>query len=364
MHAYSRLVVDPERFPDDSEPAAAYGRGAVYTRTCTGTLLRQEPLTNADPLLDTYFRPYATAVSELVTDRIAARGRAVIIDVHSYPPRPSGFKDPTLARPALCLGTNLIHTTDWLTAAARRAFHPLGDIVENEPYAGCYVPLDRYGHDQRAAVMIELRRDTYLPGHGRQPGPGRCRAARHLPGRARRRRRGGRCGCVNPNPARAAPRTCAPVSPVPPRAWPPPAATSTHTPNRSTSSNASPKPKPTTPRSKPCTTPHPVDDENCRKRSTPNPTQRHSADSGTARVRANDNAPSKPTPCAEPRRPGTIIETKEPTAMTSKEPMTQQRREAFWRTYGWTPDLPETERRTIEEYWTDTEIKEAQHLGF
>ncbi|WP_193788709.1 hypothetical protein [Rhodococcus rhodochrous] len=50
--------------------------------------------------------------------------------------------------------------------------------------------------------------------------------------------------------------------------------------------------------------------------------------------------------------------------MTNKEPMTQQRREAFWRTYGWTPDLPETERRTIEEYWTDTEIEEAQHLGF
>ncbi|EME55996.1 hypothetical protein G352_22321 [Rhodococcus ruber BKS 20-38] len=170
-NAYSRLVVDPERFPDDSEPAAAYGRGAVYTRTCTGTLLRQEPLINADPLLDTYFRPYASAVSELVTDRIAARGRAVIIDVHSYPPRPSGFEDPTLARPVLCLGTDLIHTTDCLSAAARRAFHPLGDIVENEPYAGCYVPLDRYGHDQRvAAVMIELRRDTYLPGHGHQPG--------------------------------------------------------------------------------------------------------------------------------------------------------------------------------------------------
>ncbi|WP_342661653.1 hypothetical protein Rruber_05464 (plasmid) [Rhodococcus ruber] len=34
------------------------------------------------------------------------------------------------------------------------------------------MPLDRYGHDQRvAAVMVELRRDTYRPGHGHQPGP-------------------------------------------------------------------------------------------------------------------------------------------------------------------------------------------------
>ncbi|WP_260502535.1 N-formylglutamate amidohydrolase [Rhodococcus aetherivorans] len=66
-NAYSRLVVDPERFPDDSEPATAYGRGAVYTRTCTGTPLRQEPLTDLDALLDAYFRPYATAVADLVT---------------------------------------------------------------------------------------------------------------------------------------------------------------------------------------------------------------------------------------------------------------------------------------------------------
>lgn len=166
-NALSRLVVDPERFPDASEPAAAYGRGAVYTRTCGGRPLRGEPFAGTETLLDEYFRPYACAVSELVADRIAGCGRAVIIDVHSYPQQPSGFENPAAVRPALCIGADSFHTPGWLVSATRHAFRPLGEIAENTPYTGCYVPLDRYGHDERvSAVMIELRRDTYLPDDG------------------------------------------------------------------------------------------------------------------------------------------------------------------------------------------------------
>ncbi|MDI9979356.1 N-formylglutamate amidohydrolase [Rhodococcus sp. IEGM 1307] len=167
-NALSRLIIDPERFPDASEPAAAYGRGAVYTRACDGRPLRDEPFADTETLLDEYFHPYARAVAELVTDRIAACGQAVIIDVHSYPKRPSGFENPSVMRPALCIGTDPLHTPDWLTSTTRQVFRPLGEIAENTPYAGCYVPLDRYGHDKRvSAVMIELRRDTYLPDDGR-----------------------------------------------------------------------------------------------------------------------------------------------------------------------------------------------------
>lgn len=50
--------------------------------------------------------------------------------------------------------------------------------------------------------------------------------------------------------------------------------------------------------------------------------------------------------------------------MYHEEPMTQQRREAFWRTFGWSPDLPEDQRKKIEDYWSDPEIEEAEALGF
>jgi len=166
VNTLSRLVVDPERFPDAGEPANAFGRGAVYTRTCTGMPLRTEPYPRAADLLDAYFRPYADAVTAAVEDRLHACGRAVIIDLHSYPAAPSGFEDPTAERPALCIGTDTVHTPDWLIDTVRSAFTSLPEIdqiAENTPYAGSYVPLRHYGRDERvSSVMIELRRDTYL----------------------------------------------------------------------------------------------------------------------------------------------------------------------------------------------------------
>ncbi|GCE42608.1 hypothetical protein ACNJ7E_03010 [Rhodococcus sp. NM-2] len=50
--------------------------------------------------------------------------------------------------------------------------------------------------------------------------------------------------------------------------------------------------------------------------------------------------------------------------MSNEPTLTQQQREAFWRLHGWRPDLPDNERREIEQYWTDPEIAEAEALGF
>ncbi|PCK23260.1 N-formylglutamate amidohydrolase [Rhodococcus qingshengii] len=162
INGLSRLVVDPERFPD-GDPAQAFGRGAVYTRTCSGAPLRAEPYPARAELIDGYFRPYADAVTDAVTDRLNACGRAIVIDLHSYPARPSAFEDAAASRPPLCIGTDPVHTPPWLIDAARGAFTSLGEISENTPYSGTYVPLRHYGHDDRvSSVMIELRRDTYL----------------------------------------------------------------------------------------------------------------------------------------------------------------------------------------------------------
>ena len=50
--------------------------------------------------------------------------------------------------------------------------------------------------------------------------------------------------------------------------------------------------------------------------------------------------------------------------MHQEEPMTQERRERFWRQYGGSPELPEAQRQKIEQRFTDPKIEEAEALGF
>jgi N-formylglutamate deformylase len=160
----SRLVVDPERFPDEREEMREVGMGAVYTRTSHGEELRAEDPADTRLLLAEYFDPYAQAMTDVVEDRLAATGRAVIIDVHSYPSRALPYERHAAgARPAVCLGTDDFHTPGWLVDAARAAFDECGGIALNTPFSGCYVPLRHYRSSREVgALMIEIRRDTYL----------------------------------------------------------------------------------------------------------------------------------------------------------------------------------------------------------
>jgi N-formylglutamate amidohydrolase len=114
-------------------------------------------------LLATYFHPYAEALADLVDETIARHGRCTIVDLHSYPQHPLPYElNPTAARPAVCIGTDDLHTPSSLAAAARSAFADV-EVCENTPFAGTYVPLRHYGTDLRvSSVMIEIRRDLYL----------------------------------------------------------------------------------------------------------------------------------------------------------------------------------------------------------
>ncbi|MDQ0988133.1 N-formylglutamate amidohydrolase [Streptomyces sp. V2I9] len=169
----SRLVVDPERFPDEREEMSAVGMGAVYTRTTHRERLRA-PETDPAPLLEAYFHPYADAMTEAVDARIAAAGRAVIIDVHSYPTAPLPYElHGTGPRPPVCLGTDPFHTPPELRSLAEGAFAGFGGTAVDTPFAGTYVPLKHYGTDRRVtALMIEIRRDTYMTEPGGPAGPG------------------------------------------------------------------------------------------------------------------------------------------------------------------------------------------------
>ena len=173
----SRLVVDPERLPDDE--MLAVGMGAVYTRTAQGGPLRPDRPAQAEELLAAYFRPYAAAISDLVDDRLATTGRAAIIDVHSYPRVALPYElHGAGERPAICLGTHPAHTPPWLLDAARAAFAGCGNVAENTPFAGCYVPLRHFRRQPAVtALMVEIRRDTYLAEPGGPPTDGIHRVA-------------------------------------------------------------------------------------------------------------------------------------------------------------------------------------------
>ncbi|HEU5334237.1 MAG TPA: N-formylglutamate amidohydrolase [Actinocrinis sp.] len=170
----SRLVIDPERFPDEREEMLAVGMGAVYTRTSSGEPLRPADPAHGDALLSRYFHPYAQAMTDLIDGRLAAAGRAVIIDVHSYPSKPLPYElHADGPRPPICLGTDEFHTPPWLLDAARTAFRDCGAVELDTPFAGCYVPLKHYGRTGSvAALMIEIRRDGYMTEPGGAPTAG------------------------------------------------------------------------------------------------------------------------------------------------------------------------------------------------
>ncbi|WP_369229733.1 N-formylglutamate amidohydrolase [Streptomyces sp. R21] len=180
VNRLSRLVIDPERFPDEREEMLSVGMGAVYTRTT-----HRAPLRPADfdpgPLIERYFHPYAQAMTEAVADRLAATGRAVIVDVHSYPTARLPYElHGDGPRPPVCLGTDAFHTPPELLARAQAAFAHTGSVGLDSPFSGTYVPLEFYGKEPRVtALMVEIRRDTYMtePGGPASPGLPRLAAA-------------------------------------------------------------------------------------------------------------------------------------------------------------------------------------------
>lgn len=161
----SRLVIDPERFPDEREELNAVGMGAVYERTTTGAVLRSPSPAQRAALLTGYFEPYAAGIAALVGERLAACGRVTIIDIHSYPRMRLPFElHGDGPRPEVCLGVDPFHTSPELEAAARAALAaaaPTGDVGVNSPFVGCYVPMEHYQLDRAVgSVMLEIRRDV------------------------------------------------------------------------------------------------------------------------------------------------------------------------------------------------------------
>jgi N-formylglutamate deformylase len=179
VNRLSRLVVDPERFPGETEEMLAAGMGPVYTHGHAGRRLRSADPGRDSRLLREHFTPYAEGMAVLAGERLSATGRAVILDVHSYPsvrlPYELHGDGP---RPPVCLGTDPRHTPQWLVEAASAAF---GAVGLDSPFAGAYVPLRHWGTEPAvSALMVEIRRDQYMLEPGGEPTAGLDRLAGSL----------------------------------------------------------------------------------------------------------------------------------------------------------------------------------------
>jgi N-formylglutamate amidohydrolase len=166
INGLSRFVVDVERFPDEREEMLAVGMGAFYTHGSQGQLVRA-PEHTTHAALAQFFASYSAAFTQLVTRTLAVHGRAVIIDLHSYPTQPLPYElHSSEPRPQLCIGADSTHTPEWLIEAVRRAFPHL-ECGVNQSFHGTYVPLEHYeARDTRvSSVMLEVRRDTYMDEH-------------------------------------------------------------------------------------------------------------------------------------------------------------------------------------------------------
>lgn len=164
VNRLSRLVVDPERFPDEREEMNDVGMGAVYERTTQLAVLRTPTREERDSLISTFFEPYAAALASLVRRRLEHAGRVTILDLHSYPQVALPYERHSGGpRPAVCLGPDAFHTPPALAGAARAAFEPVvgaEDVGQDSPFSGCYVPLEQYNvNPDVAGLMLELRRD-------------------------------------------------------------------------------------------------------------------------------------------------------------------------------------------------------------
>ena len=156
----SRLVVDPERFIEDSMESV--GMGVVYTHTSSGEPLRKILLGLRQRLIDQYYHPHHQQLTTMVKDVLDIHGQCLIIDCHSFPAKPLDYETDH-CRPDVCIGTDAYHTQPELEALLVNLFQEYGySVTINSPFSGSLVPMCFYQKEPRIqSIMVELNRGLY-----------------------------------------------------------------------------------------------------------------------------------------------------------------------------------------------------------
>lgn len=180
----SRLVVDPERFLDNSlENMARIGMGVIYERTSGGAPLRVTPSPEErNALIRRFYEPHHDRLTEATERELTRTGTALILDCHSFPLRPLPYEiDQDLDRPDICIGTDDFHTPEHLVEVAEKAVTDEGLTCKiNRPFSGSIVPSRYYGRDLRvSSIMVEVNRSLYMDDATgeRSAMYGKCRAS-------------------------------------------------------------------------------------------------------------------------------------------------------------------------------------------
>ena len=162
----SRVYVDTERFADDEkEEAARYGMGVLYTKTHEGVYMRP-PLSEErrSELLKKYYKPHHAALTGAVDASLSAEGRALILDLHSYPTRFDMLGINGKYTPDVCIGCDAFHgDITILETLVNWCYENKYTCAVNNPFSGSVVPLKHYGKNKAvASFMLEIRRSLYM----------------------------------------------------------------------------------------------------------------------------------------------------------------------------------------------------------
>ncbi|MAS87578.1 MAG: hypothetical protein CMH30_06340 [Micavibrio sp.] len=164
----SRLMLDPERFSDDSqEVMAERGMGVLYTVTSQLKEMRKPIVgTKRNAILNQYYYPHHESLSAAVKNSLSLYDKALVVDCHSFPayPLPYEMAENNDIRAEICIGTDIFHTPDKVRTGLEMFFKDKGySVAVDNPFAGALTPMEHYRTEKRVkAVMFEIRRDIYM----------------------------------------------------------------------------------------------------------------------------------------------------------------------------------------------------------